>query len=69
LTQVSSPTSLTIKLLHPLIISDDDCDWILSAFDSVISDSRRVPGAVWSLGKVLVGHAARGSISEPTASV
>jgi len=34
----------TIKLLPPLIIFDDDCDWILSAFDSVISDSHR--GAV-----------------------
>jgi len=61
LTQVSSHTSHTIKLLPPLIISDDDCDWILSAFDSVISDSHRVPGAVWSLGKALVGHAVRAS--------
>jgi len=61
LTQVSSHTSHTIKLLPPLIISDDDCDWILNAFDSVISDSHRVPGAVWSLGKALVGHAVRAS--------
>jgi ornithine--oxo-acid transaminase len=60
-TQVSSHTSHTIKLLPPLVISDDDCDWILSAFDSVISDSHRVPGAVWSLGKALVGHAVRAS--------
>jgi ornithine--oxo-acid transaminase len=69
LTQVSSHTSRTIKLLPPLIISDDDCDWILNAFDSVISDSHRVPGAVWSLGKVLVGHAMRASIGESAASV
>jgi ornithine--oxo-acid transaminase len=69
LTQVSSHTSHTIKLLPPLIISDDDCDWILGAFDSVISDSHRVPGAVWSLGKVLVGHAVRASIGESAASV
>jgi ornithine--oxo-acid transaminase len=64
LTQVSSHTSHTIKLLPPLIISDDDCGWILSAFDAVISDSHHVPGAVWSLGKALVGHAVRARISE-----
>jgi len=64
LTQVSSHTGHTIKLLPPLIISDDDCDWILSAFDSVISDSHRVPGAVWSLGKALVGHTMRATMSE-----
>jgi ornithine--oxo-acid transaminase len=69
LTQVSSHTSNTIKLLPPLVISDDDCDWILSAFESVISDSHRVPGGVWSLGKVLVGHAVRASIGESATSV
>ena len=69
LTQVSSHTSHTIKLLPPLIISDVDYDWILSAYDSVISDSHRVPGAAWSLGKVLVGDAVRGSIRESAASV
>jgi ornithine--oxo-acid transaminase len=64
LTQVSSHTSHTIKLLPPLIISDGDCDWILSAFDSVISESHHVPSAVWSLGKTLVGHAVRARVSE-----
>jgi ornithine--oxo-acid transaminase len=59
LSQVSSHTSHTIKLLPPLVISDPDCDWILNAFESVISDSHRVPGAIWSLGKTLVGHATR----------
>jgi ornithine--oxo-acid transaminase len=59
LSQVASHTSHTIKLLPSLIISDADCDWILSAFDSVIADSHRVPGAIWSLGKTLVGHAMR----------
>jgi ornithine--oxo-acid transaminase len=61
LSQVASHTSHTIKLLPSLIISDADCDWILSAFDSVIADSHRVPGAIWSLGKTLVGHAMRAS--------
>lgn len=61
LSQVASHTSHTIKLLPALVISDADCDWILRAFDSVIADSERVPGAIWSLGKTLVGHAIRAS--------
>jgi ornithine--oxo-acid transaminase len=61
LTQVASHTSHTIKLLPALVISDADCLSIVSAFNSVIADSERVPGAIWSLGKVLVGHAVRAS--------
>jgi len=59
LSQVAGHASHTIKLLPTLVISDADCDWILNAFDDVIADSHRVPGAVWSLGKTLVGHAMR----------
>ncbi len=59
LTQVAGHASHTIKLLPPLVISSEDCDWIVSAFDEVIAASHRVPGAVWSLGKTLVGHALR----------
>ena len=59
LSQVAGHASHTIKLLPPLVISDADCDWILNAFSAVIADSQRVPGAVWSLGKTLAGHAMR----------
>ena len=61
LTQVAGHESHTIKLLPPLVISRADCDWILNAFDTVIADSHRVPGAIWSLGKTLAGHAMRAS--------
>jgi ornithine--oxo-acid transaminase len=61
LCQVSGHASHTVKLLPPFVISDADCDWILEAFDSVIADSHRVPGAIWSLGKTLAGHAMRAS--------
>ena len=57
LSQVSSHTGHTVKLLPALVITESDCDWILSSFDSVIADSHRVPGALWSLGKNLVDHA------------
>ena len=61
LSQVASHTSHTIKLLPALIISDADCQNIVSAFNSVIADSERVPGAIWSLGKTLIGHAMKAS--------
>ena len=62
LCQVAGHGSHTIKLLPTLGIADDDCNWIVNAFDSVIAGSHRVPGAVWSLGKTLIGHAARARI-------
>src|SRR5215467_3460807 len=61
LTQVAGHASHTIKLLPPLIISTADCEWILNAFESVIADSHRVPGAIWSVGKTLIGQAMRAS--------
>jgi ornithine--oxo-acid transaminase len=60
LTQVAGHASHTIKLIPPLTINDEDCDWIVRAFDDVIADSHKA-GAVWSLGKTLVEHALRPS--------
>jgi ornithine--oxo-acid transaminase len=57
LTQVAGHGSHTIKLLPPLIITDEDCDRIERAFDEVIAAAHCVPGAIWSLGKTLVGNA------------
>jgi len=59
LCQVAGHASHTVKLLPSFVVSDADCDWILNGFDSVIADSHRVPGAIWSLGKTLAGHAMR----------
>jgi ornithine--oxo-acid transaminase len=59
LTQVSGHGSHTIKLLPPLTITEEDCNWIETAFDSVIAASHKVPGAIWSLGKTLVDNAVR----------
>ncbi len=57
LTQVAGHASHTVKLLCPLVINDADCDWIIDAFDKVIAATHRVPGAIWSLGRTLVGNA------------
>jgi ornithine--oxo-acid transaminase len=59
LCQVAGHASHTIKLLPPLIITTDDCDWILRGFEAAIADAHRGPGAVVSLGKTLVEHALR----------
>src|SRR6201992_2943544 len=61
LTQVSGHGSHTIKLLPSLTITEDDCKWIETAFDTVIGSSHKVPGAIWSLGKTLVDNAVRKS--------
>ena len=57
LAQVAGHGSHTIKLLPPLIITDEDCDRIERAFEEVIAAAHCVPGAIWSLGKTLVGNA------------
>jgi len=61
LSQVAGHASHTIKLLPALTIGDEDCNWITSAFDTVIEGSHRVPGAAWSLGKTLMDNAVRKS--------
>ena len=65
LCQVAGHGSHTVKLLPALTLSDADCDWILKSFDEVIADAHRVPGAVWSLGKTLIGHARKARASSP----
>ena len=55
--QVAGHGLNVVKLLPPLTITDSDCDWIESAFEDVIADAHKVPGAVWTLGKTLAGHA------------
>jgi ornithine--oxo-acid transaminase len=57
LTQVAGHASHTVKLLPPLIITEEDCAAVEYAFDKVVAATHRVPGAVWSLGKTLVGNA------------
>ncbi len=47
----------TIKLLPPLTITDEDRRWIEDFFEGAIAAAHKAPGAVWSLGKTLAGHA------------
>jgi ornithine--oxo-acid transaminase len=59
LTQVAGHGNHTIKLLPSLILSEADCGWIERSFDAVIAGAHRTTGAVWKLGKTLVGNAVR----------
>jgi len=63
LAQVAGHGSYTVKLLPPLIITEQDCDWLIGALDAAIADAHRVPGAVWSLGKTLAEHSLRAKAS------
>jgi ornithine--oxo-acid transaminase len=63
LCQVAGHGIHNIKLLPALLITDADCDWVESAFEAVIADAHRVPGAIWSLGKTLVDNAVKGRAS------
>ncbi len=62
LSQVAGHRSHTIKFLPALVITETDCEWTLNAFMSVLADSERVPGAIWSFGRTLVGHAVRAGV-------
>jgi ornithine--oxo-acid transaminase len=56
LCQVAGHESYTIKLLPPLIITEEDCNWIERGFDATIAAAHE-SGAIWSLGKSLAGNA------------
>jgi ornithine--oxo-acid transaminase len=56
LCQVSGPSIHVIKLLPPLIVGEADRLWVRDAFDAVIADCHRVPGAAWDLGRTLAAH-------------
>jgi ornithine--oxo-acid transaminase len=57
LVQVAAHGNHVIKLIPALCLTDADCDWIESAFEDVVADAHKVPGAVWTLGKTLADHA------------
>ncbi|MGI9437178.1 MAG: aspartate aminotransferase family protein [Geminicoccaceae bacterium] len=56
LAQVAGHGMPVIKLLPPLVVGEDDLDWIETAFDTVIRESENL-GAVWQRGKSLAKHA------------
>jgi ornithine--oxo-acid transaminase len=61
LTQVSGDHMEVIKLIPPLMISDDDVDGFVTAFGEVLADASKGSGLIWEFGRTLVKQAvARG---------
>jgi len=57
LAQVAGHDVPVIKLLPPLVVSKEDCDWVVDALDQTVAACHRVPGSIWDLGSRLAGHA------------
>ncbi|WP_045223742.1 aspartate aminotransferase family protein [Methyloterricola oryzae] len=57
LSQVAGHGMNVVKFLPPLVVSEKDRDWIISAMDQVIADTQEVGGAIKDLGKNLISHA------------
>ncbi len=57
LTQVAGHGMNVIKFLPSLNITQKDRDWIVNSFDQTISETHKVPGSIWDLGKNLASHA------------
>ena len=63
LTQVAGHHIDVIKLLPPLVISNEDAEWFLSAFEEVLSQMHKFPGPAWDvmtdIGRMAVTTRAR----------
>lgn len=63
LTQVAGHHIDVIKLLPPLVISDDDVAWFLSAFEKVLVQLHKFPGPAWDvvsrIGRMVLTKRAR----------
>lgn len=62
LTQVAGHHTTTVKLIPPLVITKEDVDYFLKAFETVVADCHRFPGGAWKIGKTLAVQAARQAI-------
>lgn len=49
LTQVAGHDSYTVKLLPPLMITEEDIEWTVDAFDQVLAEVHRIAGPMWNL--------------------
>jgi ornithine--oxo-acid transaminase len=63
ITQVAGHGVDVIKLLPPLVISESDVQWFLTAFEDVLTQMHKFPGPAWdvltSIGKMAVTQRAR----------
>ena len=68
LTQVSGHHTDIIKLIPPLVLTDDDVKWFLTAFEKVMVDLHKFPGPAWeALFRIGKNAVSRGGKPEPAA--
>lgn len=58
LTQTSGHNQDIVKLLPPLVLSQDDVNYFVDSFEKVMTLAHTFPGGVWDLGKTLAKTAA-----------
>ncbi|NJM89017.1 MAG: aspartate aminotransferase family protein [Hydrococcus sp. RU_2_2] len=61
LTQVAGNNMNVIKLLPPLIITQQEVNTFVNAFEDVLADCHRYPGTIWDFGSTLVKQAMKKS--------
>ena len=63
ITQVAGHHIDVIKLIPPLVISEDDVKWFLTAFEDVLAQMHKFPGPAWDvvsdIGKMVLTNRAR----------
>jgi ornithine--oxo-acid transaminase len=63
ITQVAGHNIDVVKLLPPLVISDEDVEWFLTAFEDVLTQMHKFPGPAWDvltgIGKMALTNRAR----------
>jgi ornithine--oxo-acid transaminase len=57
LSQVAGHDVDIVKLLPPLVLTDEDIDHCVTSFDRVIAECHRFPGGAWDVGKQLAKQA------------
>jgi ornithine--oxo-acid transaminase len=71
LTQVAGHAMDVMRILPPLIITEQEVDMFVSALDDVLTECRKFPGPMWELGNNFVRHALgsrRSTAAPPTVS-
>lgn len=56
LTQVSGHHQDIIKLIPPLVITQQDCDAFVNALEQVLLECNKMAGPIWKIGKNLIKH-------------
>ncbi len=68
LTQVAGHGMATVRILPPLILTDEDIHDFVSAMDDVLSDAHKLPGPMWDMGMNLAKAAMSSRKPQPAVS-